>query len=95
MLNILKIPRPGTDRGEAVKAARDNEALAEQDNAAQKICEIIAALPQFGGNYAKAVKFYRWMRHPTDWKTKRNGPYIDPARYPEHPALRSFQIPAF
>lgn len=80
-LNIGKTPTG--KRGAAVKAARNNEGRTPQE-----ICKIIAALPEFDGIYAEAVKFYNWMRDPWDRKTKVNGPFIDPARYPMHPPLR-------
>ena len=42
--------------GAAVKAARDNEGRTPHE-----ICKIIADLPEFGGNYAEAEKFYNSM----------------------------------
>ena len=53
-LNINKVPRG--KRGAAVKAARDNEGRTPHE-----ICKIIADLPEFGGNYAEAEKFYNSM----------------------------------
>ena len=79
-LNIHKTPRPGTKRGAAVKAARDNLGRTPQE-----ICRIIAATPEFGGDYDEARKYYIWARDPWDPNTRVNGPYIDPALYPAHP----------
>jgi hypothetical protein len=80
-LNICKDPTG--KRGVAVKAARHNEGRTPQE-----ICKIIAALPEFDGNYAEAKKFYNWMREPWDRPSRVNGPFIDPALYPKHPSLR-------
>lgn len=75
--NIDKIPLPGTKRHAAVMTARANPGLTPHE-----IIRKIAATPAFGGNLDEARRYYIWARDPQDAKTRVDGPYIDPTRYP-------------